>query len=307
MALISVIIPARAAAATLPETIAALRAQTWSRWEAFVIVADAQDPTYATALDLARDEPRLQVVVSPAAGPNAARNHAALTLARGDVLAFCDADDIWEPLKLEQVAAVVLGGRAHAVFGRYGCFRTTAERVAGWSLVPMRPVTVPILLGDNPVGPLSNLSVARSVFVALGGLRQDMVQGADLEFLIRLVGEGYRLSGIDAQHLRYRLRPDGLSSDLAAMKAGRIKALRSALRLSYVPTAAGEAACLRRMAERALQTDSPARVLRGLVSEGVMLDARTFLRPSRRGAGLALAALLLPALPRTLRRLLFRG
>lgn len=302
MALISVIVPMFNAADTLAETIESIRAQTWTRWEAILVDGGSDDGTFAIAAKLAAEEPRIRLARSPRPGPSAARNHGAMDLARGDLLAFCDADDLWQPNKLGDVADAVLGGLADAAFGRVGVFHDVPEDILHWSNVAPGLTTVPVLLTDNPVGPLSNLSVSRAVFAELGGLREDMVQGAELEFMIRLAGEGFCLRGLEADHLRYRLRPNGLSADTDAVRKGRLMALRTALRMHCVPTASGEALSLREMAHRALASELPARDVRRLVSEGCSMDARAFLLPARRGVFLALAAWMLPALPRWLKR-----
>ncbi|MDQ2094938.1 glycosyltransferase family 2 protein [Rhodalgimonas zhirmunskyi] len=305
MPLFSVVIPVYNAALTLPATIAALQAQTVTDWECILVEDASTDDSWQVADALVRTDRRLTLVRNPGKGPSAARNHGALTLARGEIIAFCDADDLWQPRKLQGVSLRILDRGADAAFGRIGFFRDTPEDVRTRSTLPMRPVTVPMLLGENPVCTLSNLSLRRSVFAALGGFREDIVHNEDLEFLIRLAGNGHRIEGIESDHVLYRLSPHGLSANLDAMRAGRAEALRTAAELGYRPDPRAEAIHLRYLARRALRLGAPARMVRRLVIEGCREDARAFLLPARRGALIACAALTLPILPRALRRKLF--
>ncbi|WGW02403.1 glycosyltransferase family 2 protein [Tropicibacter oceani] len=306
MPLISVVIPAHNASATLNQTLAALRAQTWDKWEAFVIDDGSTDGTRDMATAWAALDPRIRVHANPGKGPSAARNFAALDLARGDVLAFCDADDIWLPGKLLDVAEAILGAGADAAYGRIGFFSHDPACVQSRSSVPQGRVTLPMLLGENPVGTMSNLSLLREVYVGLGGLRDDMVHNEDLEFLIRLVGMQHALIGLDRDHVLYRLSPAGLSANLGAMRAARDVALATADLFGYAPTAAHEAIHLRYLARRALRLDAPTRELWSLVGQGLRSDPAAFLLPLRRGGLIALAAALRPVLPKRLRHTLFR-
>lgn len=304
MADISIIIPVYNAETTLPDTIAALRAQTLADWEAVLIEDGSSDASWQIAETLVRQDPRLKLVRNPGKGPSAARNHGALQVAKGAILAFCDADDMWLPNKLLQIRDALHGG-SDAAFGRICFFRDDPNIVRTRSTLPTGPVDLPMLMGENPVCTLSNLSVRRDVFKDLGGFNEDMVHNEDLEFLIRLLGNGHVLTGIDADQVLYRLSPHGLSADLAAMRAARAEVLQSAKAFGHATTPRAEAIHLRYLARRALRIGAPAHVTRRLALEGCREDARAFLLPARRGGLVALAAALLPLLPNALRRQLF--
>lgn len=301
---ISVIIPVYNAENTLPETIAALRAQTLTDWEAILVEDGSSDASWHIAENLVRQDTRLTLVRNPGKGPSAARNFGALRFAKGAILAFCDADDIWLPDKLSQVRHAV-DGQCDAAFGRICFFNEDPSTIRARSTVPQGPVDLPMLMGENPVCTLSNLSIRRSVFEELGGFCESMVHNEDLEFLIRLVGHRHVLTGIDADHVLYRLSPHGLSANLDAMRRGRLAALHSAKSFGYLPDPQAEAIHFRYLARRALRIGAPAHVTRALVVEGCRENARAFLLPARRGVLIALAAALLPVLPVPLRRHLF--
>ncbi len=305
MSLITIVIPAYNAAKTLPATVQSLTRQTWVDWQAIIVEDGSQDDTFAVAQALAEDEPRLTVVRNPGKGPSNARNHGAIDLARGAFIAFCDADDIWLPGKLSSVVTSLLMGEADAVFGRIGFFESDPAQVGARSTVPEGRVTVPMLMGENPVCTMSNLTVRTDVFRKLGGFRADMVHNEDLEWLIRLVGSGHELCGLHEDHIRYRTSSGGLSSDLAAMLRGREQAMETARRFGFSPDDRAEAIHLRYLARRALRVGCEPRLALRLALSGLRRDARAFLFPLHRGAATALAAMLAPALPAPLRHTLF--
>ncbi|WP_136442603.1 glycosyltransferase family 2 protein [Pacificoceanicola onchidii] len=306
MALISVVIPVYNAGKTLPDTIRALQAQSWTRWEAFLVDDGSIDASVSTAIAFAAQDNRIKAVANPGKGPSAARNHGAMALARGDVVSFCDADDLWCPDKLKEVAEAILGGDADAVFGRVGFFSGDPRQITSRSSVPDGPVTIPMLLAENPVCTMSNLSLRRDVFAGLGGLRADMVHNEDLDFLVTLVGSGARLEGLQSDHVLYRQSPEGLSSDLGAMRQSRAEVIRTAQRFAHDPTSEAEARYLRYLARRAMRLNHDTQEVQALVREGLREDAQSFLTPVRRGVPTALGGLAYPFLPRALRRFFFK-
>lgn len=102
--LVSVVIPARNAAATVAQTVESVLAQSWPEVEAIVVDDGSTD---GTADALAGFDDRVTVLRNqPAEGVSNARNRA-LDRACGRYVAFVDADDYWAPEKLElQVTAL---------------------------------------------------------------------------------------------------------------------------------------------------------------------------------------------------------
>jgi len=115
---ISVIIPAYKAAATLPLALDSVFAQTYLPAE--VLVIDDGSPEDQTAA-LAPYADRVRHIVKDNGGAASARNHG-LDHATGDLIAFLDSDDHWEPNKLARQVEllvqhpdlVMTAGRAYA-------------------------------------------------------------------------------------------------------------------------------------------------------------------------------------------------
>src|SRR5262245_22345289 len=100
---VSVLLPARDAAATLPAALASLRRQTLPDWECVVVDDGSRDDTARIAA--ARD-PRIVVTATPRAGLVAALT-TGLARCRGKYVAGMDADDVMRRDRLaRQVAAL---------------------------------------------------------------------------------------------------------------------------------------------------------------------------------------------------------
>ena len=99
--LVSVIIPAYNAAATLDRAVASALSQTYRPLEVLVVDDGSTD---ATPQVVARLGDAVRSVRQPNQGVSVARNEA-LRRARGDLIAFLDADDEWLPEKLERQVA----------------------------------------------------------------------------------------------------------------------------------------------------------------------------------------------------------
>jgi glycosyltransferase involved in cell wall biosynthesis len=94
---VSVIIPAYNAAPWIAETIDSVLNQTFKDFE--VIVVD-DGSTDATAEVVASYKPQIQYLYKNNGGPSSARN-TGICAARGQYIAFLDADDLWLPEKLQ--------------------------------------------------------------------------------------------------------------------------------------------------------------------------------------------------------------
>jgi glycosyltransferase involved in cell wall biosynthesis len=96
--LISVVIPVFNAEPHLAEALDSVVTQSHPSIEVLVIDDGSTDGSGEVARRY--PDPRIRVVSQPNSGPAAARNRGVL-IAKGEFLAFLDADDIWEPFKLK--------------------------------------------------------------------------------------------------------------------------------------------------------------------------------------------------------------
>lgn len=91
------------------EAIESVRRQTLADWELILVDDGSAAPACDVASRAARADARIRVVPSPGrgtSGSSAARN-SGIAASRGDVVAFLDADDRYEPTRLERHVAVL--------------------------------------------------------------------------------------------------------------------------------------------------------------------------------------------------------
>ncbi len=221
--LVSVIIPAYNAGAYLPATLDSVFAQTYQRLEVIVVDDGSTDETPDIVAACRERHGGLRLIAKPNGGVASARN-AGLKAARGDYVAFLDADDIWHPEKIAaQVRTLRPGGRERYVAAFSLHLRIdTNGRVTGKSRAwPFEDFTLPAHIVLKPVGNGSSLIVRRDVAVAVGGFDEDYVARGlggceDLDFELRIAAQ-YPIACVRNYHVGYRVYDGNMSSDRLKM------------------------------------------------------------------------------------------
>ncbi|MEP2920615.1 MAG: glycosyltransferase family 2 protein [Sulfitobacter sp.] len=301
----SIIIPCYNAVETLHETLASIHAQTCGDWEVICVDDGSSDATITLLHQWASRDPRIQVCRNPGKGPSRARDFGVRFLASADIIAFCDADDIWGPEKLSQLKACFADPSVDAAYGKVAFFKDDPALASTFSTVPSAPLSIPVLLGENPVCTMSNFALRRVAYMRSGGFDETMVHNEDLEWLIRLIGTGARVVGIDACQTWYRNSAYGLSANLLAMKLGREGAIRTAANLGYAPSGRSDAIFLRYLSRRALRLGQGRALPLGFALQGVLRSPSGFFDTPRRGLATLVGALVAPVLPACVSRFLF--
>lgn len=93
---VSVVLATWNRAVPLQDAIASVRAQSHAAWELLVVDDGSEDDTADVVRAVAADDERVVLVPRPHLGVCAARN-AGLAAATGDLVAFLDSDNTWEP------------------------------------------------------------------------------------------------------------------------------------------------------------------------------------------------------------------
>ncbi len=303
---ISVVMPVYNAAATVEASVHSVLAQSFAWFELIVIDDGSRDDSLARLLELAVTDPRIKVVSRSNGGVSSARN-LGVELATAPLIAFLDADDLWDEGKLAHHIALHRDEPALAAsYARIAFIAEDAATLAGVrtisTLCPHK-LRLTDVLGDNPVCTASNFVVSRAWFQQTGGFDAALSFAEDQDLVARMIVHGGEIAGIDAVLTGYRFSPDGLSMNLDAMHQGWQKL--TARHLAPDEAAPLEALYCRYLARRVLRGGGrPAQALRYVVA-GLRLDARAFLAERKRGLGTVLAALVAPFLPASIRLKLF--
>lgn len=206
VSLASVVVPVRDAAATLAQQLDALSRQTYrGRWE--VVVADngSRDGSAQIASSFGDRLPGLLVAdAGRRPGPSAARN-AGAAAARGDVLAFCDADDVVGESWLEAMVGALQDHDFVSGAMDYGPLNDERSRAWGFA---SHERELPIGWRFLPFALSANLGVSRRTFDAIGGFDEDIALPAadDVDFSWRAQLAGYPLHFEPRAVVAYRLR-----------------------------------------------------------------------------------------------------
>lgn len=234
-ALVSIITPAWNAAPFLRETYESIRAQTHTRWDWIVVDDGSSDGTGDIADSIAAADTRVTVIRLPQNLGQAGRvRNVGLDAARGDFIAFLDADDGWHPDKLARQIDHLHAHPAVDIVCTYIQPFGDTEGVGRWRRMMWRPGTLEVTKDQILLQSMATSSILmrRRCYDEIGGMEEDprLVIGEDTEYGLRLVMR------FTAHRLRealtyYRVREAGasLSSIDAAKRFERALALHQIL------------------------------------------------------------------------------
>jgi glycosyltransferase involved in cell wall biosynthesis len=194
---ITIIIPARDAAAWLPRAFLSIG----PREDVEILVVDdgSTDGTQALLTRMAAHDPRLRALRGEGQGPAAARN-IGLAAARGRLVAFLDADDRW---RLDKLEAQLAFHRAHPAMGfsftdyrhrlptgedRGSCFAfwpRFAALAADQAAPFLLPRAADALLAEDVVA-TSTVMARTDLLREVGGFDEALREGEDWDLWLRL-------------------------------------------------------------------------------------------------------------------------
>jgi teichuronic acid biosynthesis glycosyltransferase TuaG len=115
--LISVIMPAYNAEQFIKDSVNSVIAQTYTNWELIVVDDGSKDNTKEIVNDFIKIENRIKYIHQLTGKQGKARN-TGIESANGDLIAFLDADDLWEPQMLEEQRKLLRKENADLVFSQ---------------------------------------------------------------------------------------------------------------------------------------------------------------------------------------------
>lgn len=182
---VSVVIPVLNGADTIGDTLSGLMSQAERPRETEIIVVDngSSDGTAAVVKNFP-----VTLLCEPKRGPSAARNRG-LYAARGEVIAYLDADTLPTRRWLAEIAAPFVDPAIVLVAGRLMGYRpeTTAEKFYALFYVDREQEDAHAV--SFPFAPSANMAVRRAAALAIGGWDEDFRVAQDMELSYRLVNE----------------------------------------------------------------------------------------------------------------------
>ena len=213
--LVSVLLPAWNAAATLPACLASLARQAETRWECIVADDGSDDPTLAVARDAARRDPRIRVLAFPHRGIVATLNDA-LPHCRAPLVARMDADDVMHRDRLATQIALLAREPGLAAVGCHVRLFPRARLGEGlrayerWlrSIDSARRVREDAFV-ESPVAH-PTLVLRTDVLRALGGYRA-MGWPEDYDLVLRMLESGHEIGVVPRRLVCWRDHPRRLT------------------------------------------------------------------------------------------------
>lgn len=186
-ALISVVMPCYNAAPYLEEAIGSVLRQSCPHVELIVVDDGSTDGSAAIAARLAADHPgRVNVLHQTNSGPYAARNQG-LAHARGNFVAFLDADDTWHPDALSRLYAAL--SETHADVAYCGWQHVGEAATDTQAHIPpdyAGPDAAARFLQSCP-WPINGVLMRRQVIDALRGFSERLPTAMDYDLWLRML------------------------------------------------------------------------------------------------------------------------
>jgi glycosyltransferase involved in cell wall biosynthesis/peptidoglycan/xylan/chitin deacetylase (PgdA/CDA1 family)/SAM-dependent methyltransferase len=209
---VSVIVPARNAAATLATALASLQSQTEAGWEAIVVDDGSSDGTAATARDWAARDRRIRVLRQEQGGAAHARN-AGIAAANGEWLLFLDADDWIAPTHLERLLGA-LAGEPAADVAVCGYRRALAGGCLSESCLPDGLAGQPFeIFARRNAAAIHCFLVRRRLLATLGGFDPTLATCEDWDLWQRVARSGAQFTVHSEGLAYYRTAEGSLSTD----------------------------------------------------------------------------------------------
>jgi glycosyltransferase involved in cell wall biosynthesis len=212
--MVSVIIPAFRAAGYIADTLSSVFNQSYKDFEV-IVVNDGSPDTPELLQALAPWRSRIVYIEQENGGAGAARN-AALAVARGEYVAFLDADDKWRPNFLEsQMRYLARHPGCEMVYA--DALVTGDTPLAGRRYMDTSPSEGPVsfssLLAQHCTVLTSSVVVRRAAVEAAGRFDASLRRGQDFDLWLRLAHAGTRIEYQRETLMERIVRADGLSAD----------------------------------------------------------------------------------------------
>lgn len=231
---ISVIVPAYNVRRYIEDALESLEKQSFKDFEVIVVDDGSTDDTAELVKPFTARDSRFRLVSKQNGGLSSARNHGIL-YARSEYIALLDGDDVYEPDKL--VTHITILASQPCVGVVYSASRAIREDGQPTFMVlsgkPVHSDPLLALLCKNFVGHGSNAVFRRCLIDEVGNFDETLRSSEDIDFWLRVAAthqwQFYRVPHVLCG---YRVRPSGLSFNVAQMENSRSKVIQDAYQRS---------------------------------------------------------------------------
>jgi glycosyltransferase involved in cell wall biosynthesis len=224
---VSVIIPVYKVEKYIAATVQTVLDQTYKNFELLII--DDGSPDRSIEICQQFNDPRIKIIRQPNRGVAAARN-TGIRQAQGEYIALLDADDLWDPQKLEKHVEHLDNSPEVGVSFCCSAFIDSEDKPLGiYQMTKLKDITPLDLFCRTPIGNGSVPVIRREVFEAirfqdnLYGVTEDFYFDDDRElhpsedvecWLRMMLQTEWKIEGIGEALTLYRVNPQGHSAQL---------------------------------------------------------------------------------------------
>lgn len=223
--MISVIIPAYNAAKSIARSLDSVLSQTLTDFE-IVVVNDGSPDTDAFEAALSNYRDRVTYIKQENQGAAAARN-TGIKAARGEFLAFLDADDLWLPNYLESQMGVLRKTSADVVY--CDALIVGSSHLKGRTFIELAPTrceVTPESLLRVDVGLLTSALIATKKAVLDAGLFDETIlRGHDFDLWLRIAQKRFKFACNRQILAHYTVSDSGLSGNTVKQLHRRLELL----------------------------------------------------------------------------------
>ena len=225
MVVVSVIIPVYNGDQTIKETITSVLNQTFQDFELIIINDGSEDGTLEV-IDSIKD-PRIKVFSYSNAGPNPSRNRG-IAEAKGEYIAFIDADDLWAPDKLaSQLQALQVHPQPAVAYSWTDYIDESSQFLRRGSHIQVTGDVLRHLLLINFIESGSNPLIRQEALATVGGFDEALTHGEDWDMWLRLAAR-YQFVAVPSPQVFYRVYADSSSSKIVQLEAGCLEVINRA-------------------------------------------------------------------------------
>lgn len=225
--LVSVIMPAYNAERYIEESIASVLNQTFKNIELIIVNDYSTDNTLEIIKYISQNDNRVIVIDNATNLGCANSRNKALLEAKGEYIAFCDSDDVWESEKIKKQLNHIKNNNADMVFTAYEMIDSNGTFIKSRSVKQV--LTMEDLLKEN------------SVIFSTTLFKKEAIEGIcfdsswfheDYVFLLECLKKNLKFVGMNEALVKYRVHNKGRSFNKLNAAKHRWKIYRDFLKLS---------------------------------------------------------------------------
>lgn len=219
--LVSVIIPCFNAESYIEETLQSILKSTYPKIEIIIIDDGSTDKTIRVIEDYQGNHANIKIIQQQNCGPGAARN-AGVRMAKGEAIAFLDADDIWDATKIEkQMCHFKPGTLIYTDRINFGDLGGLSEKQSESVNQPEGSVFPELFLQGNFVT-MSSVLLHKDDFQNAEGFDEnpEIAGVADWDLWLRMA-RAVRFKFIPEPLTLYRCHESGMSKQIMSMHTGK--------------------------------------------------------------------------------------